>query len=300
MDDLRPGIDEHKETWYPEPHFKHEFNDILINGTIRSTECKKVTLNKNAICNDCNKVQSLNSLRKRLKRRSEVETADKKCRRIDFLNRNELVEKSRECIKKKYSLEKQLFFSRSRVISLRVNTLQKKLNEYSNRGDIKAITWKLELAAKECKLADKDVLLDHLKTISKNFHVKGTQGKRYGGSLKDFYQALLILGRGGGGGGAKIVNFIALKQEGPEIHSVYSWRQKKKLDLENTPCAKNFDTLLQMYVDLMQMHNIHEKVPVLTAGVETSIKAEIKYCCQKTEELIGFCGKNGKEEDEHK
>ena len=86
MDDLRPGIDAHKETCYPEPHFKHTFNDILINGTIRSTECKKVTFNKNAICNDCNEVQSLNSPRKRLKRRAEDETVDKKCRRIDFLN----------------------------------------------------------------------------------------------------------------------------------------------------------------------------------------------------------------------
>ena len=186
MDELRPGIDEHKETWYPEPHFKHTFNDILINGTIRSTECKKVTFNKNAICNDCNKVQSLNSLRKRLKRRAEDETVDKKCCRIDFLNRNEFVEKSRECIKNKYSLEKQ-FFSRSRVISLnlRVNTSQKKLKVYSNRGDIKAITCKLEFAAKEGKLADKNVLLDHLEAISINFHVKGPQGKRYGGSLKD-------------------------------------------------------------------------------------------------------------------
>ena len=78
-------------------------------GPIWSTECKKVTFNKNAICNDCNKVQSLNSLRKRLKRRAEDETVDKKCRRIDFLNRNELVEKCRECIKKIYSLEKQGF-----------------------------------------------------------------------------------------------------------------------------------------------------------------------------------------------
>ena len=67
-------------------------------------------------------------------------------------------------------------YFRSRVIrsSLRVNTLQKKLKEYSNRGDIKAITCKLELAAKEGKLADKNVLLDHLKAISKNFHVEGT------------------------------------------------------------------------------------------------------------------------------
>ena len=75
---------------------------------------------------------------------------------------------------------------------------------------------------------------------------------------------------------------------------MYSWRQKKKLDLENTPWAKNFDTLL--YVDLMQKHNIHEKV---TAEDETSSKAEIKYC-QKTDDLIGFCGKKGKEEDGHK
>ena len=45
-----------------------------------------------------------------MKRRAEDETVDKKCRRIDFLNQNELVEKSRECIKKKYSLEKQGFF----------------------------------------------------------------------------------------------------------------------------------------------------------------------------------------------
>ena len=33
MDDLRPGIDEYKETWYPGPHFKHTFNDMLINGS---------------------------------------------------------------------------------------------------------------------------------------------------------------------------------------------------------------------------------------------------------------------------
>ena len=42
---------------------------------------------------------------------------------------------------------------------------------------MKAITCKLELAAKEGKPADKNVLLDHLKAISKNFHVKGPQGK---------------------------------------------------------------------------------------------------------------------------
>ena len=47
----------------------------------------------------------------------------------------------------------------------------------------------------------------------------------------------------------------------------------------------------------MQKHNVH--VPVLTAEDETSIKAEIKYC-QKTDELIGFCGKKGKEEDGQK
>lgn len=56
-------------------------------------------------------------------------------------------------------------------------------------------------------------------TVSQNLHVK-KNGKQYRLSSKLFLQFLLMLG------GPKIATFVALNLGGPEVNSIYCWRNQ--------------------------------------------------------------------------
>ncbi len=98
--------------------------------------------------------------------------------------------------------------------------MKEKLAEFSIRGDIKAVAHKLVHAANEGKFEDKKVSLETLQTVSQNLHVKSAHGKQYKSPLKQFYEALLTLDW------PRLATFVAQNLGGPEINTIYQWRQK--------------------------------------------------------------------------
>eukprot|EP00112_Aurelia_sp_Birch-Aquarium-sp1_P008356 Seg1918.2 transcript_id=Seg1918.2/GoldUCD/mRNA.D3Y31 product="hypothetical protein" protein_id=Seg1918.2/GoldUCD/D3Y31 len=110
-------------------------------------------------------------------------------------------------------------------------------------------------------------------------------------SVQEFYEALLIIG------GPRLATFVAQNLGGPGIHTIYTWRHKRQLDLQPFPCEENLIQICQIYRGLMEKLSI-KRVPVLTAEDETSIKAVVEYN-QKTDQLVGFCGVKSENPKDH-
>ena len=70
-------------------------------------------------------------------------------------------------------------------------------------------------------LDDKVVLKDLLESTPRNFHIK-VKEKRYKASVTEFYKVIMYWG------GPCLASFISINLSGPEIHSVYQWRNKRK------------------------------------------------------------------------
>ena len=75
LSDTKPGTDEGKQSWYPEPFYTFTNNDTSsglsteLRGTFRSTECKRVSckfISADGICSSCANIPNLPSFRKRL------------------------------------------------------------------------------------------------------------------------------------------------------------------------------------------------------------------------------------------
>ena len=127
-----------------------------------------------------------------------------------------MVEKLKEQKQKLDHKDDQLFFTTSTAIRLRIRAgnLRDKLKEYSRRGSVKAICFKLQRAADLGLLNDKTTLMAMLETVLRNLHVE-KNGKRYRPSFKSFMEVLLMLGE------PRIATLVAISLGGPKIRSIY-------------------------------------------------------------------------------
>ena len=302
LNDTKPGTDEGQQSWYPEPFYCFVKNDDSsglsweIKGTFRSSQCKRVSckfISADGICSSCANIPNLPSFRKRLLLRIQKTTdtgeRDLSCVRNEYLTSEEIAGKVTQQRAKLDSLESKLFFETSRNLRLkmRLRNLKGKLEEYAKRGSMKAICHNLEKASEQGLFNDKTVLRDFLTTISKNLHVK-KQGKRYKASTKLFFEVVLIWG------GPRLATFVASNLFGPEIHSLYRWRNRDRTTLEGGINHADMSKIAVIYSESIakQFKNKSSLVPVLAAEDETAVISKVIYS-QEKDELLGFCGIKG-------
>lgn len=243
------------------------------------------------MCSACSKIQKLESFRKRILLRNEKTSQETNKRDTssvhnEYLTSKEMVEKLKEQKEKLDHKDDQLLFALSTAIRLRIRAgnLRDKLREYSRRGSVKAICFKLQRAADLGLLNDKTTLMAMLETVLRNLHVE-KNGKQHHPSFKLFWKVLLMLG------GPRVATFVAINQGGPEIHSIYRWRNQHRVDISGGIRESNFKKLVPLYKE--GMANISSSfVPVLAAEDETAIIGHVTYH-QDRDELLGFCGVNG-------
>ena len=299
ISDTHCGIDNGEKSWFSEPHheYKHVSSDGLVKnyvGTYRSPRCLKAgygtTISLNGMCDLCHKIPHLKSLRERLIRRSNANAEegerDLSGIRNVYLNETEKVAKLRAQQEKLDSHESQIFLlTRENLrMKLRARTLRQKLAEYAKQGSVKSICAQLDKAAQLGLLEDEIVLKELLQSTAANFHKKAN-GKRYKASVQEFYEVIMCWG------GPRLASFIAINLFGPEIHSLYRWRKKKKIELELGLQEKNFAVLASVYSEAMKKIAASE-VPVECSEDETAIIQEVTYH-QENDILLGFCGTNG-------
>ena len=282
-------------SWYPEPFFVlNETGHEKTTGTFRSSNCLRAAdagTFTDDMCSACSNIPKLESFRKRILLRNEKTSQETNKRdttsiRNEYLTSKEMVEKLKEQKEKLDRKNDQLFFATSSAIRLRIRagSLRDKLREYSRRGSVKAICFKLQRAADLGLLNDKTTLMAMLETVSRNLHVE-KNGKRYRPSFKLFLEVLLMLG------GPRIATFVAINLGGPEIHSIYRWRNQHRVDISGGIQESNLKKLGPLYKEAMA--NItSSSVPVLAAEDETAIIGHVTYH-QDRDELLGFCGVNG-------
>ena len=297
LHDLKPGEDKGKVSWYPEPFFVlNETGQKKTTGTFRSTNCLRAAdagTFPDDMCLACSNIPKLESFRKRILLRNEKTGKDTNKRdttsvRNEYLTSKEMVEKLIEQKEKLDQKDDQLFFVTSKAVRLRIRagSLRDKLKEYSRRGSFKAVCYKLQKAADLGMLDDKNTLKAMLETVSRNLHVE-KNGKRYRPSFKLFLEVLLMLG------GPRIATFVTTNLGGPEIHSIYRWRNQHRIDISGGIQETNFKKLGPLYKEAMA--NVKSSsVPVLAAEDETAIIGRVTYH-QDTDELFGFCGVNGQQ-----
>lgn len=165
-------------------------------------------------------------------------------------------------------------------------TLSEKIKEDSKRGSLKFVCYQLGLAHAKGVLQDRTVLSDLFKTMARNFHVK-KKGKTFKSSLKMFYEVIMFWG------GPRLVIFIALNLDGPDVHGVYRWRKQELTRLDDGIQENKFKILGGIYSEIMKRENVPQ-IPVLVAEDETAIVGEIRYH-QDSDILLRFCGVNGHE-----
>lgn len=242
------------------------------------------------MCAFCAELPHLNSFRCRLivrsKKSNESGMRNTSCVRNDYLTEQEKIQKLSNQQKKLDSNESTIFLlSRENLrLKLRTRTLRDKLSEYAKRGSMKSVCSQLEKAAHLGMLEDKTVLKDLLESTAANFH-KHANGKRYKASLREFYEVIMYWG------GPRLASFIGINLFGPEIHSVYRWRNKKGVQLEFGMAKRNFEVLAKVYKEAMQSIGLC-KIPVEAAEDETAIVQEVSYL-QERDVLTGFCGAVG-------
>lgn len=201
--------------------------------------------------------------------------------RFDYLNQQELIQRLREKIEQ---YESQLFFEKSKSarLKIRAKNQREELKEYAQRGSLKAICHNLEKAESAGMLQDSAFLKDFLATMSRNLNVD-KHGKRYKPSQKLFYEVLSYIG------GPRIVEFFAVNFGGPEIKTVYRWRNQNNHMLTGVPTSDNFKVLATIYAQYVEKTG---RVPVERSEDETAIVTKVTYH-EKTDTLNGFCGDDG-------
>ena len=297
INDTKPGEDNSKISWYPEPHYRFvricKESSKEMTGTFRSSECLRcadVGTFKNDMCSVCEGVPKLPSFKKRFLLRSERIGSDGKRNnskiRNDFLSTFEMQQKLKEQKEKLDDKESQLFFLKSKNLRLRMRkrSLDEKLAEFARRGSMKAICHNLDKAAQNGYLKDRNTLVGVLQTVARNFHVE-KNGRRYQSSFKLFLEVLLLWG------GPRVATFVAINLCGPEIHSIYRWRNQHLVNLDGGFDENNFKVLGKLYKEAMNNLGV-KHVPVLAAEDETAILGQISYS-ERTDELLGFCGVTG-------
>ena len=288
LDDIKPGVDGGATTWYALKDFQPDAPEAR-KGTFKHFRCLGVTIKDSKICPRCDSIPNLPSFKKRLLLRNErIRDGVRNTHSIRFgyLSMGEQLEALRDkcnIIKQK---ESENFFLKSKQLRLKIRTrsLKEKIKEFATRGDFKTMAYKLAKAGQEGKLTDRIVLADTLQTVASNLHVK-EKGKRFRASVQQFYESILILG------GPRLASFVSYNLHGPDIHTVYTWRQKRSRIIDADASPSTFQQLTQVYAEAKKKANINFLVPVMTAEDETAVKAEVAYH-QETDELLGFCGEN--------
>ena len=138
-------------------------------------------------------------------------------------------------------------------------------------------------AAHEGKLESEKVLKEVLTTCGNNI-CKKKQGKRYNKTVKEFYEVLMYWD------GPRIATFVTLNLLGPEVLTLYRWRKKKDIELEEGIVEENFVKIAKIYEVLNTLSL--GKVPVQLSEDETAISRKVCYD-QKNDTLVAFCGVAG-------
>lgn len=299
INDVKPGEDEGKISWYPEPHFSFvktricEESEELIKGTFRSNSCSRsadVGTFAKEMCSSCSAIPNLPSFKKRLLLRSKTCNSDGKRNlasiRNNYLNSSEMVVKLEGQKAKIEQQSSELFFAKSKNLRLRVRVrnTREKLVEYARRGSMKSICYKLQSASDKGLLNGKQTLVEILESVSQNLHVN-KNGKRFKAPLKLFLEVIMLWG------GPRLATFVAMNICGPEVHSIHRWRNQHKVELEGGIQASNFKKLSDIYSEAMKKLGL-SSIPVLAAEDETAIIAHVTYN-EAEDELLGFCGVNG-------
>lgn len=140
LDDLKPGEDEGKVSWYPEPHVivpkPVEAGYVEIMGTFRSADCLQSGDSgafEDDMCSACTNIPKLKSFKKHLMQQLEKTDKERDTLRI----RNDYRYLSAEEIKQKLNEQKQkldmkdstIFFMSAKNIRLRIRarTIREKL-----------------------------------------------------------------------------------------------------------------------------------------------------------------------------
>ena len=298
LNDEHIGVDRFQATWYPIPHANVELSkDEIYRGSYKHTQCLKFASEGKHICAKCQTIPNLPSFKRRILLRADKVNDDGKrdlnCIRFEYLNSVERLEllrlKNKELEKKDSSLF--LVGQMNLRLKLRVRSFKERIREFSKRGDMKSICHQLVKADEKGLFKEKRVLMDTLDSVSRNFHVRGSQGRRYKDAVKRFYESLKIMG------GPRICNFVAVNLEGPSLDAVYKWRKTNLIDFKPGITEENFKQLFLLLKGLMDRNSI-PKVPWLTAEDETAIEKNITYL-QENDELLGFCGKETENSKDH-
>ena len=129
LDDLKPGIDEGKVSWYPEPHVivhkPDEAGYVGIKGTFRSADCSwsgDSGAFEDEMCAACTNIPKLKSFKKRLMRRSEKTDEERDTLRIrnDYLSAEEMKQKLNDQKQKLDMKDSKIFFMSAKDIRLRI------------------------------------------------------------------------------------------------------------------------------------------------------------------------------------
>ena len=246
LDDLKPGVDEGKVSWYPEPHVivhkPDEAGYVEIKGTFRSADCSQSGDSEafeDEMCAACTNIPKLKSSKKRLMRWSENTDGERDTLRIriGYLSAEEIKQKLNDQKQKLDMKDSKIFCMSAKNIRLRIwaRTIRENLAEFARRGSTKAV-YDLQKAADNGLLEDRNTLKGLLETVSKNLHVE-KNGKRYQAPFKLFLEVLLLWG------GPRIAHFVAINLGGPEIHSNYCWRNQHHTELDGGIKETNFKQL---------------------------------------------------------
>lgn len=279
-----------------------ENGPITYDGTFRHMKCTGSIVwhaDKDAdMCEYCSRIPSLESFKRRLLLRQDKSTTegerDATKFRFDYLTKTEKLKKLRDQAQELEKKTSEIFFLQSKNLRLQLKTrsIKEKLEEFSRRGDMKAITHKLCKAHKKGLFKDKNVLLDTIETVSRNLNVIGKTGKRYKASVKEFYEVLLIWG------GPRLASFVSMNLHGPDLSSIYTWRKLKTISITSDSTEKLFHRYADMYKQIKFALGIKGQVPCLLAEDETAIKGELAYS-QTSDELLGFCGEKTENPKDH-
>ena len=288
LDEGEPGKDCGESSWYSDKHASICIDDTELKGTIRSTNCKSFVIKgkgRRNMCSECQNVEFLQSFRLRLVKRAEKGN-DRITTNINNnkLTNTERLKKLKSQAEHIQTLQSNNFFLMSKNLrcKIRIRNLKESLKEYAARGSIKAFAYKLELASQSGLLKQKQFMLDAIGTFAQNLHVK-KKGKRYPTSQKLLYEALSYMG------GPKMVCFYALNFEGPDIHTVFRWRQQNRRIVLGQPTHESFIILREIYGKLTEKYG---KCPVQRSEDETAIIKKITYH-QESDTMMGTCGIDG-------
>ncbi len=257
-------------------------------GTFKSSKCAVFGQFENHMCEACSRVPTLPSFKKRaLKRHESLSNGPRSTKiRNEYLTRTETIGKLRNFQTVVKKLESKVYFLTAENIRLKTRrrTLKEELLEYSHRGSMKQILYKLQTAKEMGKLDDKVVLADLLKCCANNFHAKN-HGQRYGEPTRLFFESVLLKA------GPQLATFITNNLLGPEVHTIFRWRKQHQIDETCSINGEYFMKVGEIYKGIVEKRNL-PRVPVFMAEDETAIIGKITYN-QKTDELVGFCGQEG-------